>query len=286
MSSKFYIAFADEGRQPLTGDASHDIIAARKVLMSKTFGTKQRWLEDAEGEKIAFGFPESDTRNWDVTDYGGNCRTCGHAFLGPKRAPSCALCYAKAQSEDEALLAAPAPDNLIERLNDMGIQCCDLAAAEITRLRDQLKHLSSALGEKVNASSGVYIASKAVAHGPRWKKLRDDRFPIISTWIDESAPDATLDWPDLWDRCLSEATSAEVLIVYREPGEVLKGAWVEVGAALAAGVKVIGVGIDEFSIAKSGKILLCSTMHEALETARGIMDGNAYLREEIEEQSN
>lgn len=121
---------------------------------------------------------------------------------------------------------------------------------------------------------GIYMASKAVAHGPRWQKLRES-LPVISTWIDESAPDAKLDWPDLWARCLAEATSAEVLIVYMEPGETLKGAWVEVGAALAAGVPVIGVGIEDFSIAKSGKILNCASLEEAIETARGIMDGNA-----------
>lgn len=127
--------------------------------------------------------------------------------------------------------------------------------------------------------SGIYMASKAVAHGPRWQALREEGWPIISTWIDESQPDATLDWPDLWERCLAEVTSAEVCIVYMEPGEVLKGAWVEVGAALAAGVHVIGVGVGDFSISKSDKIIMCDTLDEALELARGIMDGNALFRD-------
>ncbi|WP_411839681.1 hypothetical protein [Paracoccus sp. ME4] len=126
---------------------------------------------------------------------------------------------------------------------------------------------------------GIYMASKAVAHGSRWQALRDEGWPIISTWIDESEVGATLDWPDLWDRCLSEVVSAEVCIVYMEPGEVLKGAWVEVGAALAAGVHVIGVGIDAFSIAKSGKIIMAGSLEEALDLARGIMDGNVLLRD-------
>lgn len=126
---------------------------------------------------------------------------------------------------------------------------------------------------------GIYMASKAVAHGPRWQALREEGWPIISTWIDESETGATLDWPDLWERCISEAVSAEVCIVYMEPGEVLKGAWVEVGAALATGVHVIGVGIDAFSISKSGKIITAASLEEALELARGIMDGNALLRD-------
>lgn len=131
-----------------------------------------------------------------------------------------------------------------------------------------------------HGGSGIYMASKAVAHGPRWQALRDKGWPIISTWIDESQAGATLDWPDLWDRCLSEVVSAEVCIVYMEPGEILKGAWVEVGAALAAGVHVIGVGIDDFSISKSGKIISAASLDEALELARGIMDGNALLRDD------
>lgn len=80
---------------------------------------------------------------------------------------------------------------------------------------------------------GIYVASKAVAHGPMWRARRAAGWPIISTWIDESDEGATLDWPDLWGCCLAEAARAEVLIVYREPGEVLKGAFIEIGVALA-----------------------------------------------------
>lgn len=80
----------------------------------------------------------------------------------------------------------------------------------------------------------------------------------------------TLDWPDLWQRCLREATNADVLLVYMEPGETLKGAWIEVGAALAAGVPVIGVGIGDFSIAKSGM----NTLDEALDMVRAILNTN------------
>ncbi|MBW3243304.1 hypothetical protein KUV57_11410 [Epibacterium sp. DP7N7-1] len=147
-------------------------------------------------------------------------------------------------------------------------------------------HVRVALGRSgelpVPERKGVYMASKAVAHGPRWQALRDSGFPVISTWIDESEPDAKLDWPDLWHRCLSEVARAEVLICYMEPGETLKGAWVEVGAALALGVPVLGVGIEDFSIAKSGKIIQCKTLEEAVQTAHGIMDGNANLRDQLE----
>lgn len=89
--------------------------------------------------------------------------------------------------------------------------------------------------------AGVYVASKAF-HGLMWREWRDAGIPIVSTWIDESDEGATADWADLWTRCVDEAAGCAVLLVYAEPGEVLKGALVEVGAALAAGRKVIVCG--------------------------------------------
>lgn len=105
-----------------------------------------------------------------------------------------------------------------------------------------------ALMDELVEAAGVYIASKA-SHGPRWQELRAEGYPIVSTWIDESGVGATSDWSDLWRRCVSEAASASVLVAYRELGETLKGAWVEVGAALAAGKVVVLCGdFHEFSV--------------------------------------
>lgn len=87
----------------------------------------------------------------------------------------------------------------------------------------------------------IYIASKT-RHAKRWLDLRAIGIPIISTWIDEAEVAATDDWPDLWDRCVNEAKSATRLIVYAEPEDFLKGALVEIGAALGAGVPVFIVG--------------------------------------------
>lgn len=111
---------------------------------------------------------------------------------------------------------------------------------------------------------GIYIASKAI-HGPRWRFIRDGLgYPIISTWIDEAGPGQTKSFDDLWFRCIQESSTAGALIVYREAGEVLKGGWVEVGAALAWDVPVFGVGISEFSIAKFSGIRHCSSVMDAL----------------------
>jgi hypothetical protein len=90
-------------------------------------------------------------------------------------------------------------------------------------------------------TGGIYIASKA-KHGARWVSLREQGWPICSTWIDESGEGETQDVRDLWDRCVNESASADVLILYAEPGEVMKGGLVEMGAALARGVRVLYVG--------------------------------------------
>lgn len=115
--------------------------------------------------------------------------------------------------------------------------------------------------------SGIYIASKTT-HGARWRDLRASGYPIISTWIDEAEVGATSNWPDLWHRCIKEASTAAATIVYREPGEVLKGAFVEMGAALSTGRVVFAVGCDEFSVRHHMRVVPCATLDEALELAR------------------
>lgn len=91
----------------------------------------------------------------------------------------------------------------------------------------------------------VYIASK-VKHAPKWRRLRDElsdgHVQIISTWIDEAGPGETTDRGDLALRCIQEASEADILILYAEEGDFLKGALVECGAALAFNRQVWAVG--------------------------------------------
>lgn len=117
---------------------------------------------------------------------------------------------------------------------------------------------------KVEAKlTGIYVASK-VKHAEMWRDLRTfEGMPIISTWIDEAGPGESADLNDLWSRCIREASTAAALIIYRRPDEVLKGAWVELGAALASGVPVFAVGIEEFTVAKDERIRHFPTLVEA-----------------------
>lgn len=115
--------------------------------------------------------------------------------------------------------------------------------------------------------SGIYIASKTI-HAPRWRILRKVGEPIISTWIDEAGPGESSDLSDLWTRCIEEASSCDLLIVYREGNEVLKGAWIEMGAALARGIQVFAVGIEEFTVANHPGIKHFRHMRDAIHASR------------------
>lgn len=91
---------------------------------------------------------------------------------------------------------------------------------------------------------GIYVASRASIpeRGAMWRASRAAGHPIISSWIDEDGVGATEDFGDLWDRIRREVTGATAIILYAEPEDFpLKGAYVEVGMALAASVPVYAV---------------------------------------------
>lgn len=109
----------------------------------------------------------------------------------------------------------------------------------------------------------IYTASKT-KHADKWRQLRAEGWPIISTWIDEAGVGQSASLSDLWHRCIQEATIAECVLLYREPGEVLKGAFIEVGAALAHGNVVYAVGCEEFSFINHVGVKQCPTIAAAL----------------------
>lgn len=109
----------------------------------------------------------------------------------------------------------------------------------------------------------LYCASKT-KHAWRWRQLRSSGVQVISTWIDEAEAGQTSDFADLWIRCVKEAAEADWLLVYREPEEILKGAFIEVGAALVARTAVIAVGCDEFSWTKHPMVLIKPDLESAL----------------------
>jgi 8-oxo-dGTP pyrophosphatase MutT (NUDIX family) len=128
-----------------------------------------------------------------------------------------------------------------------------------------------------NRKKGIYVASKT-KHAEMWRTLRAQGLPVISTWIDEAGAGETGDWQDLWDRCLDEAASAAALVLYVEPGEQLKGAYAELGAALRAGVPVYWAGLAEPSISKHRLVTVVADVHEACAKAYEVAIQKAVSR--------
>lgn len=87
----------------------------------------------------------------------------------------------------------------------------------------------------------IYCASK-VKYAPLWLKFRETGVNIISTWIDEAGPGQSKSYKDLSLRCFQEVSQCDFVVLYCEDEDILKGALMEVGAAIALGKRVICVG--------------------------------------------
>jgi len=116
----------------------------------------------------------------------------------------------------------------------------------------------------VNLENGIYIASKT-KHAERWKILRANKFPIISTWIDEAEQGQSQDLNDLWHRCINEASNCACMIIYAEEQEILEGAFIELGCALSNNKPIFAVGLPEnLTILKHNRIKVCYDLATAL----------------------
>ena len=64
-----------------------------------------------------------------------------------------------------------------------------------------------------------------------------------------------------------EAAQAAALVAYHRPGDIFKGSWCEVGAALARDVPVFAVGIEDYTIAAHPGVMLCPNIDTAMALA-------------------
>lgn len=97
-------------------------------------------------------------------------------------------------------------------------------------------------------SKGIYVASR-VRHAEMWRKWRDNAgVPIISTWIDEAGEGETGDFSELWARITAEVLSCERVVFFASQGDPpFKGAFIEIGIALGAGIPVTVV-LDQIEL--------------------------------------
>lgn len=120
----------------------------------------------------------------------------------------------------------------------------------------------------------LYLSSR-VHHAPRWRRLRDEAgWPIVASWIDEAGPLESASLEALWTRAFDDAGRASRVILYVEPDDFpLKGALIEIGAAIALGVPIYcvmpGVVLEERndrpigSWIRHGLVRRCETLEEA-----------------------
>lgn len=113
-------------------------------------------------------------------------------------------------------------------------------------LRHALSAAVDGLASRAGEPNGIYVASRT-RHARTWRELRAAGYPIVASWIDEAGPGETADYADLMWRCAYEASHAQAIVLYAEADDIAgwKGAWFELGAAVACGVPAFFVGVDD-----------------------------------------
>lgn len=140
------------------------------------------------------------------------------------------------------------PNNKHSATSEMDTHTCHLPDEDVMESMSALNDpnmVKFLLDEKITAKNKslprIYIASKTI-HAPKWRRLRTEGYNIISTWIDEAGFGQTHDYAELSVRCIKEIRQSDFLVLYCEDGEILKGALIEAGIALAFGEEVRSVG--------------------------------------------
>lgn len=87
----------------------------------------------------------------------------------------------------------------------------------------------------------IYAASRAsiVARGKMWRDYRDKGSLIVSSWIDAKEELTTEFLTSLWSKIEQEIKLCDILVLYVSKEDFpLKGAFIEVGMAIALGKPV------------------------------------------------
>lgn len=183
-------------------------------------------------------------------------------------------------AEKSSAPAWPTPPEVMVALREIALGRYN-ATTCARRATDALAALAKpAPPGEVSGGRGIYVASRASVpeRAAMWRRLRDEGAPIVSTWIDEAGEGETADLSELWERVAREVRSAAALVLYAERDDFpLKGAYIEVGMALALGrpvyVVLPGVELESRSCRPTGSwvrhptVTICATVEEAMARA-------------------
>ena len=115
----------------------------------------------------------------------------------------------------------------------------------------------------------VYVASKS-CHAAWWRQWRDEASErgttVVSSWIDcDGEPD---DLAAHWSVCIADVAASDLLIAMHYDAEMWKGAYVEIGAALALDIPVYVVGSPPGSWVNHPRVYRIKHPNEAIEHYR------------------
>lgn len=181
----------------------------------------------------------------------------------------------RAQAEEDARLAAEHAAKLAGAASQHSDSHC--AFCEDTgKLRDTEGLVWDCPQGCPITPTGIYVASRASTpeRSQMWRDLRAAGWYITSSWIDEAGPGQTANFTELWSRIEGEIRGSQGLIIYAEPEDFpLKGAYIEAGIALGAGLPVAvvmpGVELEPRSCRPMGswiqhpKVTVCATLEDA-----------------------
>lgn len=122
----------------------------------------------------------------------------------------------------------------------------------------------------MTALAKVYVASKTDL-AEDWRVRRevwgDMGLAVTSTWIDEAGPGES-DMSVLWPRIVDEVYASDFLLALHRPGDVWKGAYAEVGMALAFRRPVYFVGLPQGTLHHHPGVTIASDPDDAVEDFR------------------
>lgn len=84
----------------------------------------------------------------------------------------------------------------------------------------------------------IYVASKT-KYADTWKQLREQGLGIISSWIDEAGQGETVNPAVSFLRFCREVKDSSLFVLFAMKEDVMKGAYIELGIAIAEEIPVI-----------------------------------------------
>lgn len=114
----------------------------------------------------------------------------------------------------------------------------------------------------------IYVASKVkwryLWHS--WRRNIPSNVQINARWLDVYDVTGDAGCAELWQTIVEDVRDCDALIVLRADGdEQLKGAYIEIGIALALGKPILAVGLDDHTFSKHPLVTCVGSVPDAFD---------------------